>query len=105
MLRITALNRFAQPRTQLLVASFLQLWHIESGMKYLQSKPDIASGDLTIKGTRIRIAQVFRMLACGMTIASILGGLSWMSAKTLHGAMEEAIKQLETTSHGAPTHA
>ncbi len=74
-------------------------------MKYLQSNPNIASGDLTIKGTRIRISQVFRMMASGMTIEYILEGWPWMSAETLHGAMEEAIKQLETPVHRTPTHA
>lgn len=74
-------------------------------MKYLQSKPNIASGDLTIKGTRIRISQIFRMLASGMTIEYILGGWPWMSADTLRGAMEEAIKQLEAPMPRTPTHA
>jgi hypothetical protein len=31
--------------------------------KYLESRPDRASGELTIKGTRIPIAQVINMLA------------------------------------------
>jgi uncharacterized protein (DUF433 family) len=35
---------------------------------YLESRPDRASGELTIKGTRIRIAQVINMLANGFTI-------------------------------------
>jgi len=74
-------------------------------MKYLQSVPDIAGGDLTIKGTRIRISQVFRMLAAGMTIEYILKGWPWLSEEALHGAMEEAIKQLEAPVHQTPTHA
>jgi uncharacterized protein (DUF433 family) len=74
-------------------------------MKYLQSNPHIAGGDLTIKGTRVRITQVFRMLAAGMTVDYILEGWPWMSAETLHGAMEEAITQLETPVHRTAVHA
>ena len=33
--------------------------------KYLETRPDRASGELTIKGTRIRIAMVINMLAHG----------------------------------------
>jgi uncharacterized protein (DUF433 family) len=33
--------------------------------KYLESRPDRCSGELTIKGTRITIAQVITMLANG----------------------------------------
>jgi uncharacterized protein (DUF433 family) len=74
-------------------------------MKYLQSNPNIASGDLTIKGTRIRISQVFRMLAAGQTIEYILEGWPWMSERTLRGAMEEAISQLESLNQNLAAHA
>lgn len=74
-------------------------------MKYLQSDPAIARGDLTIKGTRIRIAQVFRMLASGMTIEYILEGWPWLTAKTLRGAMDEAIKRLESDVPAPHAHA
>ncbi len=40
-------------------------------MKYLESVPERASGELTIKGTRIRIAQVITMLANGFTIEQL----------------------------------
>ena len=36
--------------------------------KHLESRPERASGELTIKGTRIRIAQVINMLANGFTM-------------------------------------
>jgi uncharacterized protein (DUF433 family) len=73
-------------------------------MKYLQSNPNIAGGDLTIKGTRIRIAQVFRMLAAGITIEYILEGWPWMSEKTLRGAMDEAISRLESPAQEQSAH-
>jgi hypothetical protein len=39
--------------------------------QYLESRPDRASGELTIKGTRIRIAQVINMLAHGFTLQEL----------------------------------
>jgi uncharacterized protein (DUF433 family) len=73
-------------------------------MKYLQSNPNIAGGDLTIKGTRIRISDIFRKLAAGMTIEYILEGWPWMSEKTLRGAMDEAISRLESPTQEQSAH-
>jgi uncharacterized protein (DUF433 family) len=39
--------------------------------KYLESRPERASGELTIKGTRIRIAMVINMLAHGFTLQEL----------------------------------
>jgi uncharacterized protein (DUF433 family) len=74
-------------------------------MKYLQSNPNIASGDLIIKGTRIRISSVFRKLAAGQTIEYILEGWPWLSEKTLRGAIDEAISRLESPSQDLAAHA
>jgi uncharacterized protein (DUF433 family) len=74
-------------------------------MKYLQSDPDIIGGDLAIKGTRISIALVFQKLAAGQTIEEMLTGWPWLTEKALRGAMDEAIKQLETTSSSTTVHA
>ena len=74
-------------------------------MKYLQSNPNIARGDLTIKDTRIRISQVFRMLAAGMSLEYILEGWPWMSEKTLRGAMDEAVCRLKSSGQDVPVHA
>jgi len=43
-------------------------------MKYLDQRPEGASGELTIKDTRIRIAQVITMLANGYTIEQLHKG-------------------------------
>ena len=65
-------------------------------MKYLQSNPNIARGDLTIKGTRIRISQVIRMLANGITLEEMSGQWwPWLSLQTLRGAVDEASNELE----------
>jgi len=69
-------------------------------MNYLQSKPGIAGGELTIKDTRIRIAQVISMLANGYTIKRI--HTEWfphLSTETLSGAVEEATQYLSTGAH------
>ena len=68
--------------------------------KYLESRPDRVGGELTIKGTRIPIAQVINMLAHGHTLQLMLEGWPWLSAATLKGAIEEAAGLLS-----APTHA
>ena len=71
--------------------------------KYLESRPDWASGELTIKDTRIRIAQVINMLANGYTIEQLQEGWPWLSVTTLKGAIQEATELLSAQS--APTHA
>lgn len=69
-------------------------------MKYLESRLDIASGELIIKGTRIRVAQVINMLANGYTIKQIHE--EWfphLSIQKLRGAVEEAAQHLSTDLH------
>ena len=67
--------------------------------KYLESRPDRASGELTIKGTRIRIAQVINMLANGHTLQQMHEGWPWLSAATLKGAVQEATQLLSAQTH------
>lgn len=69
-------------------------------MRYLESPPGRASGELTIKGTRIRIAQVITMLANGFTIEQLHE--EWfphLSVRTLRGAVEEATQYLSANAH------
>jgi uncharacterized protein (DUF433 family) len=67
-------------------------------MKYLDQRPERASGELTIKDTRIRIAQVINMLAHGHTLQQMHEGWPWLSAATLKGAIEEAAALLSAQS-------
>ena len=67
--------------------------------KYLESRPDRASGELTIKDTRIRIAQVINMLANGYTIEQLQEGWPWLSVTTLKGAVQEATQLLSAQIH------
>ncbi len=69
-------------------------------MKYLESRPERASGELTIKGTRIRVAQVITMLAHGFTMEQLHS--EWfphLSVSTLRGAVEEATQLLSAKAH------
>jgi uncharacterized protein (DUF433 family) len=69
-------------------------------MKYLEARPDRASGALTIKGTRIRVAHVLKLVIAGMSYKQIR--TDWypqLSIATLRGAVEEAIAQLSAPSH------
>jgi uncharacterized protein (DUF433 family) len=68
-------------------------------MKYLDKRPERASGELTIKDTRIRIAQVINMLANGSTIEQLHEGWPWISVTTLRGAVEEATQLLSAETH------
>jgi uncharacterized protein (DUF433 family) len=68
--------------------------------KYLESRPDRASGELTLKGTRIRIAQIITLLANGNTIEQLHA--EWfpqLTVSTLRGAVEEAAALLSATVH------
>ena len=66
--------------------------------KYLESRPDRVGGELTIKGTRIPIAQVINMLANGHTLQQMQEGWPWLSPATLKGAIEEAAELLSDQS-------
>ena len=69
-------------------------------MKYLEARPDRASGELTIKGTRIRIAQVINMLAHGFTLNELhTEHFPHVSIRTLRGAVEEATQSLPVQTH------
>jgi uncharacterized protein (DUF433 family) len=70
---------------------------------YLEARPDRASGDLTFKGTRIRIAQVINMMANGYTIEQL--HTEWfpqLAVSTLRGAVEEAAALLSANVHAEP---
>ena len=63
--------------------------------KYLEARPDRCSGELTLKGTRIRIAQVINMLAHGFTLEELHADhFPHISVRTLQGAVEEATQAL-----------
>ena len=68
--------------------------------KYLESRPDRASGALTIKGTRIRVSHVLKLVTSGMSYQQIQ--TEWyphLSVATLKGAVEEAIAHLSLPAH------
>lgn len=68
--------------------------------KYLESRPDRASGELTIKGTRIRVAHLLKLMVSGMSYKQIQ--IEWyphLSVATLRSAVEEAIAHLSLPAH------
>jgi uncharacterized protein (DUF433 family) len=71
-------------------------------MKYLESIPERASGELTIKGTRIRVAQVINMLANGFALQELHAEhFPHVSVSTLRGAVEEASQLLSAQTHAS----
>jgi len=69
-------------------------------MKYLEARPERASGELTIKGTRIRVAQAINMLANGFTLEELHS--DWwphVSTDLIRGAIEEATQHLSPSAH------
>ncbi len=67
--------------------------------KYLETRPDRCGGELTIKGTRIRIAMIINMLAHGHSLQEMHEGWPWLPAATLKGAVEEAAELLSANVH------
>ena len=68
-------------------------------MKYLQSDPDIAQGELTIKGTRIVVADTITMLAHGYSIDQLHDEWPHVPLATIRGALEEAAQHLSSDIH------
>lgn len=84
--------------TALFAFSFMIFYN--ETMKYLESRQDITGGELIIKGTRIRIAQALHMLANGVSVEQMhTEWWPWLTKKTIKGAIEEAIAQLERPLH------
>lgn len=69
-------------------------------MKYLQAIPGLSSGELTVKGTRIRVAQVISLLAGGYTLSELRDErYPHVSMHVLRGAVEEASQHLSADAH------
>jgi uncharacterized protein (DUF433 family) len=68
-------------------------------MKYLQSRKDIAQGDLTLKGTRILVADVITMLAHGYSVEQLHQTWPHVSVAAIRGALEEATQHLSPHAH------
>ena len=69
-------------------------------MKYLRSNPNIAQGELIIKGTRIRIATAITRLAHGWTIDELHESWPHLSVTVIRGAIDEATAYLNPNHHG-----
>ena len=63
-------------------------------MKYLQSHPDIAQGELTFKGTRILVADAISLLARGYSIHELHERWPHVPVTKIRGAIEEATHHL-----------
>jgi uncharacterized protein (DUF433 family) len=69
-------------------------------MKYLAASPEVAAGHLVIKGTRIRIAHVFKLIADGMSLQDIHADwYPWLPVATLRGAVTEASEHISISTH------
>ena len=68
-------------------------------MKYLESQKERVGGELTIKGTRIRVAQAITMLANGHTIEQLHEWWPHVPVKLIRGAVEEATQHLTNSAN------
>lgn len=68
-------------------------------MKYITSNPDIMTGNPVIKGTRIPIAVILSLLKQGHTVQEIHKMYSWVTLRTLKGAIDEVAQVVTTTLH------
>ncbi len=69
---------------------------------YLEARPDRASGELTIKDTRIRIAMVINMLAHGFSLETLHAEhFPHISIHTLRKAVEEATELLSQQANAS----
>jgi uncharacterized protein (DUF433 family) len=68
-------------------------------MKYLESQKERVGGELTIKGTRIRVAQAITMLANGYTIEQLHEWWPHVPVKFIRGAVEEATQHLTNSAN------
>ena len=68
-------------------------------MKYLESRKKRVGGELTIKGTRIRVAQAITMLANGYTIEQLHEWWPHVPVKLIRGAVEEATQHLANSAN------
>lgn len=63
-------------------------------MKYLESIKERVGGELTIKGTRIRVAHAITLLANGYTIKQLHEWWPHVPVNVIRGAVEEATQNL-----------
>ncbi len=64
--------------------------------KYITSKSDVMGGAPVIAGTRIPIAVIIQRLKEGHTVKEIHEGYSWVSLKTIEGAINELVEKLSS---------
>ena len=76
-----------------------KICYIFTYMKYLQSHPGIAQGELTLKGTRILVADAITMLAHGYTIDELHETWPHVPITAIRGAIEEATQHLSPDAH------
>ena len=67
--------------------------------KYIVSDPNILSGMPVIKGTRVPIAVILRLLKEGYTVEAIHHEFPHINIKTLDGALTQLIKLLGDNPH------
>lgn len=68
-------------------------------MKYLESKPGVASGHPVIKGTRLRIAHILKMRLDGVSVEEMHEWYPWVSSAQFRGAINEAVQQFDHPAH------
>ena len=70
-------------------------------MKYIISDPEIMSGKLVIKGTRVPIARILFLLKEGYTIEGIQEEYPHVALEKIKGAVNELIEKLDNSDYAS----
>jgi len=68
---------------------------------FIESRPEVMRGAVVIKGTRIPMEMVLNLLAQGHTIEEVHKRYSWVSIKTLKGAIAELAATIDHPNDGS----
>ena len=68
---------------------------------YIEKNPKILGGKPVIAGTRVPISRILFLLRDGYTVETIMEEYPYLNKKSLLGAIDQAIRELDISYGGA----